>query len=55
MANITTMSPSDSHFGTIEVDDADVVEVLEQELDADPGDDDERAVDERRVARDQRQ
>ena len=38
-----------------ETDEADAVQVLHQQLDPDPRDDDERAVDERRVAADERQ
>ena len=41
---ITTISPSDIHRGTTNSSQCDVVKVLEQELDADPRDNDERAI-----------
>ena len=52
---ITTMRPSDSHCGISNSIVARDVQVLDEQLDADPRDDDERAVDERRIALDQRQ
>ena len=44
------MNPSDSHRGISSIGVVGIVQVLEAELDADPRDDDESAVDERRIA-----